>query len=251
MKDKVVIVTGAGRGTGKVIAELLLEQGAKVVASDLKAPDWDSEFSDNLLSAVCDVSSEQSVVDMVNTAIAKFGNIDVLINNAGISIGGPIVEDTVEIYQKVLGVNTIGTFLCTREVLKNMYANNTAGRIINMASIAGKNAFANSSAYCASKAAVIGFTRSLALECGSRGITVNAICPGSVDTPMLLGVMKEISAATGDDLATTRHNMEQRIPMCRFQTSQDIAALCLFLASDAAKNLNGESINLDGGMVRD
>jgi len=251
MAEKVVIVTGAGRGTGRVIAEMFLESGACVAASDLRVPDWESPYEDRLLRVACDVSSEEAVVSLVEETVKAFGGVDVLVNNAGISIGGPVVDDTVDIYHKVLGINIIGTFLCTREVIKRMYAANTAGRIINIASIAGKNAFANSSAYSASKAGVIGFTRSLALECAPRGITVNAICPGSVDTPMLYGVIQKIMADTGNDLETTRYNMQQLIPLRRFQTPKDIASLCLFLASDGAANINGESINLDGGMVRD
>lgn len=248
---KVAIVTGAGRGSGKAIAELFLENGYRVVACDLRKPVWEMARTDCLLCVECDVSDEQSVIRMVQEAVNTFGNIDVLVNNAGISIGSAVVEDTVELYQKVLGVNTIGTFLTTREVLKNMYANNTQGRIINIASIAGKNAFANAAAYCASKAGVIGFTRSVALECGPRGITANAICPGSVYTPMLEGVINSIQDATGRDRETVKHDMEKSIPMGRFQTPEDIAQLCLFLASDGAKNINGEAINIDGGVVRD
>ena len=251
MEKKVAIVTGAGRGSGKAIAELFLKNGYNVVACDLNKPDWETGYSDSLLCVACDVSDEESVIAMVQKSVETFGNIYALINNAGISIGGSVVDDTVELYKKVLGVNTRGTFLTTREVLKNMYANGTPGRIINTASIAGKNAFPNAGAYCASKAGVIGFTKSIALECGPRGITANSICPGSVHTPMLDGVMDKIQAATGQDRESVQKSMESTIPMRRFQTPEDIAQLCLFLASDAAKNINGESINIDGGVVRD
>ena len=248
---KVAIVTGAGRGSGKAIASLFLENQYRVVACDLEKPAWETPYEADLLRVACDISSEQDVISMVKAGVEKFGNIYALVNNAGISIGGSVVEDTVEIYQKVLGINTIGTFLTTREVVKNMYANHTQGRIINIASIAGKNAFANAGAYCASKAGVIGFTRSIALECGPRGITVNAVCPGSVYTPMLEGVISKIQEATGRDRDAVKHDMEMLIPMCRFQAPDDIAQICLFLASDGAKNINGETINVDGGVVRD
>jgi len=251
LKNKVAIITGARQGMGKAIAQLFLANGASVVASDLSEPDLGNEHTSNLLCLRCDVSNEEEVRVMVAAAIDRFGKVDILVNNAGISLGGPIVEDTKEVYEKVFGVNIFGAFFCTREVLKDMYAKGTAGRVINISSIAGKNAFANSSAYSASKAAVLGFTRSLALECAPRGITVNAVCPGSVDTKMLLGVMEEISQNTGDDIETARRSLVQQVPLKRLQTAEDIAEICLFLASDSAKNINGESINVDGGMVRD
>lgn len=250
-EKKTAIITGAGRGIGKTIAEHFLKSGYQVVACSRKKPGWSTSHADRLLRVACDVSDEQSVMEMVRHGISKFGRIHVLVNNAGIFMGGSVVEDTAEIYQKVLAVNVIGTFLTTREVLRDMYANGTEGRIINIASIAGKNAFADAGAYCASKAAVIGFTRSIAQECGPRGITANAICPGSVYTPMLEGVMARIQASTDQAKERVRNDMEASIPIRCFQAPEDIAQLCLFLASDGAKNINGEAINIDGGMVRD
>ena len=132
-----------------------------------------------------------------------------------------------------------------------MLKRGAAGRIINISSIAGKNGFPNSSAYCASKAAVIGFTRSLAAELGDKDITVNAICPGSVATPMIESVIDTIAANTGMSRTDVRTMMESGIPMKRFQTPEDVASLVLFLASDLAGNISGESLNLDGGVVRD
>ncbi len=150
-----------------------------------------------------------------------------------------------------MAVNATGTFLCTREVVKRLLKRGKEGRIINIASIAGKNAFPGSPAYCASKAAVIGFTRSLAVELAPKGIHVNAICPGSLDTEMIQDVIESIAAGSGRDKADVRASMEKSIPTGRFQAPQEVAALCLFLSSDSAKSINGEAINLDGGVVRD
>ena len=135
--------------------------------------------------------------------------------------------------------------------VRGMKKSGRGGRIINIASIAGKNGFQNASAYGASKAAVIGFTRSLAAELGPFGITVNAICPGSVDTPMIEKVIQNIMAASGMEHDAVRKMMESGIPLQRFQTPEDVANLVCFLASDEAKNISGESMNLDGGVIRD
>lgn len=245
-----MIVTGAGRGTGQFIAKLFLKRGAFVAATDLTVPTWETEYEERLLRINCDVASEEAVINMVETVRKKFGCVNILINNAGIAFSKPLIKCTLQEWQNVFSVNMVGQFLCAREVARNIIADGVEGRIINISSIAGRNAFSNNSAYSASKAAVIGFTRALALELGPEDITVNAICPGSVDTPMLQKVMDNISRRTGLDIDEVKTNMASNIPMRRLQTAEDIAELCYFLASDAAKNINGESINLDGGMVR-
>lgn len=250
MNQKTVMVTGAGGGSGKAIAKAFLEAGAHVVAADLKYPDWESP-SEYFFPVAMDVSDEAAVLRTVDLGCEKFGGIDILVNNAGIAMESPIQDFQLDIWNKIFAVNVTGSFLCTRAVVKNLLKRKATGRIINISSIAGKNGFPNSSAYCASKAAVIGFTRSLAAELGDKDITVNAICPGSVATPMIESVIDTIVANTGMDRPAVRTMMESGIPMKRFQTPEDVAALVLFLASDMAKNISGESLNLDGGVVRD
>lgn len=249
-ENHIVMVTGAGGGSGRAIAEKFLDGGAKVIALDLETPDW-KEKSDTFFPVSCDVSSEEQVQSVVSSYTKTLGCIDILVNNAGIAIESPLTDFKAEIWRKIFAVNVDGPFFCTRAVVKKLIAHKKPGRIINIASIAGKNGFANSSGYCSSKAAVIGFTRALAAELGGYDITVNAVCPGSVATPMIEAVIQNISANTGMSETEARTMMESGIPLKRFQKPEDVAELVCFLASDAAKNISGESMNLDGGVVRD
>ena len=200
---------------------------------------------------ILDVSNEAAVQKVVADISAKWGGANVLVNNAGLAIGGNLAGYDLTTWHKVYDVNATGTFLCTREVVKGLLDKKAPGRIINLGSIAGKNGFPNSPAYCASKAAVIGLTRSLAVELGPHNITVNAVCPGSIDTAMIQGVIEKISASSGRDQKEVRTSMEASIPTRRFQQPSEVADLCVFLASKNTKSINGEAINLDGGVVRD
>lgn len=250
-KNKKVMVTGAGGGSGKAIAEKFLKEGAIVLAVDLKSPQW-HEANDKFYPVAMDVSSEEAVEKTISDFCEKNGAIDILVNNAGIAPAMPLVEFELSTWQKIFAVNAEGTFLCTRAVVRRMLDTGVQeGSIINIASIAGKNGFANSCGYCASKSAIIGFTRALALELGEHHITVNAICPGTVATPMIEGVIDSICAETGKGREDVRTMMESGIPMKRFQEPEDVANLVCFLASDAARNISGETMNLDGGVVRD
>lgn len=246
----VVFITGAGRGIGKAIAEKFLSEGAFVAAASLDLPSWMQE-SETFLPLAFDVSNEKMVEEAWKAASRKFGTVDILVNNAGVSAECPVTEMGTELWKKVFATNVDGVFYCTRAAVRGMKASGRGGRIINISSIAGKNGFQNASAYGASKAAVIGFTRSLAAELGPFGITVNAVCPGSVDTPMIETVIQNIMAASGMEHDAVRKMMESGIPLRRFQTPEDVAGLVCFLASDEAKNISGESMNLDGGVVRD
>lgn len=250
MKNRVVLVTGAGRGSGKVIAQKFLSEGAFVIATDLVKPEWGTDI-ENLLCYAMDVSNEQSVVAVIEEVNKKTSGINVLVNNAGIATETPIINETVDSFDKVFSVNMKGCFLTVREVSKHLIATKQPGSIINIASVSGKNGFQNTSVYGASKAAVIGFTRNLAPELGPYDITVNAVCPGSVDTEMLGVVLKTIAKNVGISVEDAKKGMESMIPMRRLQQPEDVASLVSFLASDGARNISGESMNLDGGVVRD
>lgn len=253
MNDPVVFVTGAGRGSGEAIAKRFLRDGATVIASDLKKPEWDAGiYEKHLVRYALDVSDEKAVTAVVGEVNKNTTGVNILINNAGMAKpDAPITEESIEAFEKLFKVNMEGVFFTVREVVKNLEAKGRPGAIINVASVAGKNGFQGSSLYGATKAAVIGFTRNLAPELGPFDITINAICPGSVDTPMIADVIKNISSRTGMTIDQAREAMENSIPMRRFQKPEDVAALCAFLASDGARNINGESMNLDGGTVRD
>lgn len=249
-ENKVVMVTGAGGGSGKAIAQKFYDEGAVVIAADLKAPTWMNE-NERFYPEACNVGDETQVNTVVSKYGEKYGCIDILVNNAGISIEAPLTDFDYSTWKKIFTVNTDGVFLCTRAVVRTMIENKKGGKIVNIGSIAGKNGFANSSAYCASKAAVIGFTRALAVELGPYDINVNALCPGSVATPMIEAVIDNITANTGMSREEARNMMESGIPLKRFQETEDVANLVCFLASEEARNISGESMNLDGGVIRD
>ena len=251
MGRQVVLVTGAGGGAGQSIAQAFLAQGAMVIAGDLREPAWESSADDRLWRVAMDVSDEGAVTGVVQQAEERYSGVDVLVNNAAIALAGPLADFALGTWNKVMSVNAAGTFLCTREVVRSLLRRGAPGRIINLSSVAGKSAFPESPAYCASKAAILGFTRSAAVELGPKGITVNAICPGSIETGMIDDVISGIAAASGRPPQEVRASMEQSIPVGRFQRPDEVAALCVFLASGGAGSINGEAINLDGGMLRD
>lgn len=251
MNHQVVAITGASQGSGRAIAEAFLAASYTVVGLSRRAPAWGEEYGERFIPLSCDVSSETQVESAFSAAESRLGRaITVLVNNAGISTASPVQNDTLEHWEREFAVNSTGVFLCTRHVVKRLLEEKLPGRIINISSIAGRNAFPNLSAYSASKAAVIGFTRSLAVELGASDITVNAICPGSVETEMFQNVLKRLSAESGKPLSQIIAEQTALIPLGRFQKPEDVAALALFLASDGAKNISGEVINLDGGVVR-
>jgi NAD(P)-dependent dehydrogenase (short-subunit alcohol dehydrogenase family) len=217
LKDKVAIVTGANSGIGRAIALTFAAQGAKVCLAARREVQL-KEVAREILSrggeslvVPTDVSQEDQIANMVEQALAEFGRVDVLVNNAGLGHWGPVVELETAEWDEVFAVNVRGTFLCCRKVLPSM-VRQRSGRIINISSDAGVIPFAEDSAYCAAKAAVIAFSRCLALEMLPHDVGVNVICPGYVDTPWY----------DGDASAPDRGKM---------LNAEDIAQLALYLAS--------------------
>lgn len=232
LKDRVAIVTGGGRGIGRDIALLFADEGAKVTVAARSADQIESvvkEINDkggHAIGVGVDVAREDDVKKMVEATVREFGNVDILVNNAGIIEPGPIAGIESERWRRVIEVNLIGTFYCSKAVAPILIGQGR-GRIINMASRSGKIGHPSITAYCASKHGVVGFTKALAEELAPFNITVNAICPGLVETDMAPDTLRE---QVGD----------------RIIKPSEIAELALYLASESARSINGESVNIFG-----
>jgi len=265
-----IVVTGGARagGMGRAIAEAFLQLGDTVVISDVGArldshPDYEVAPPEHLEGAAtelaelgpitalaCDVTSEQQVAALFDRAIAEYGRIDVVVNCAGLAIGlSPVTDLTLRDWQVNIDVMATGAFLVAREAARRMIPQN-AGRIITIASQAGKTGMPLLAAYSAAKFAVVGLTQSMAGELGEYGITVNAICPGTIDTPLLAvegGVYQTFSNAAGRTEEDYRRRLTRQIPARRFGTPEDVAAAAIYLASDGASFVTGEALNVTGG----
>jgi 3-oxoacyl-[acyl-carrier protein] reductase len=242
LKDKIAIVTGASRGIGKSISLALAAQGAKIVAVDIT-----TKGMDELLAEIKALGSEGIALEgnvtvtadtekMIDAAVAAYGRVDILVNNAGITRDGLLLRMKDEDWDAVLTVNLKGAFLCTRAAAKVM-TKQRCGRIINIASVVGQMGNAGQANYCASKAGLMGLTRSNARELAKRNITVNAVAPGFIISDMTDGLPEKV-----------RQDMAAQIPLERFGTADDIANAVIFLASDASAYITGQVLAVNGGM---
>ena len=196
-----------------------------------------------------DVTDEAEVSDMAEAAWKEFGRIDILCNNAGGGVGGgPVVQQTLDSWNKTVAINLTGTFLCAKHVAPKMIQGGRGGRIINTASIAGKRGGPGMAAYCAAKHSVIGLTRSLVLELGQFGITVNAVCPGFVETQLFEGLLQIVSATRSTDREGARKFFMSQVPLGRMETGDDVANVVAFLASDDGSYMTGQALNICGGV---
>jgi NAD(P)-dependent dehydrogenase (short-subunit alcohol dehydrogenase family) len=246
LNDKVALITGGGRGIGRAIALSFAKHGARVAVAARTREQVETvaqEIGDNAVALVCDVSNPDQVAEI-------FADIkpDILVNNAGIAESATFVNTTDELWQRHLAINLSGTFYCTRAALPAMLERGW-GRIINIASIAAKTGAPYIAAYAASKHGVLGLTRSLAMEVAARGITVNAICPGYVDTEMTSRGVEQITAKTGRSAEEALEALKKMSPQHRLTTPDEVAALALLLASEEGRGINGQGINIDGGSV--
>jgi len=246
LKDKVVIITGAGSGIGAAAAKLLGERNATVVVSDINLSNAEKvaaeiEKNDGVASAIkTDVTKFEEVESLIAQTVSKYDRVDVIVNNAG--IGGKhqlkTAEHTHDDWHNVIAVNQTGVFYCMQVALKQMMKQGH-GTIVNVASLAGLKASGNNLSYSASKFAVVGMTKSAALEYGSKNIRINAVCPGYTHSALL------------DQLLTVRPDMgdllKRLIPMKRFGEANEIAEGICFLASDNSKFMTGQTLTLDGG----
>jgi 3-oxoacyl-[acyl-carrier protein] reductase len=242
LSGKGALVTGSARGIGRAVAETLLAAGAKVVINDL-SPEAVEETAKELdpsgekvFGIAADVSNSASVAELINAAQEKLGNIDILVNNAGITRDGLLMRMKEEQWDMVLNINLKSAFLVTKAVCRNMMR--TGGAIVNMASVVGQMGAFGQTNYSASKAGLIGFTKSCAREMASRNIRVNAIAPGFIKTPMTDALKEEII-----------EKIKTNIPMGSLGVPEDVAKAVTFLVSDAASYITGQVLNVDGGMV--
>lgn len=242
LEGKKAIVTGAAQGIGQAIAECFAKAGADVAVVDLEA-DRCAETLQLVehqrgqgLALSANVAQWEAVKGMVDHVVKEWGRVDVLVNNAGITRDGLIMRMKEEDWNAVLEVNLTGTFYCTKAILGPM-AKQRSGRIINMASIVGAIGNAGQANYAASKAAVIGFTKSVAREYASRNITVNAVAPGFIDTAMTRSLNQEV-----------KDTLLQQIPLGRLGQPAEVAEAVSFLASDAAGYITGQVFHVNGGM---
>jgi 3-oxoacyl-[acyl-carrier protein] reductase len=244
LKDKVAIVTGGARGIGRAIAETLAQRGADVVIADRQAElakttaQEVAKLSGRRVTAIeVDVSDTASVKAMVDQALSDFGHVDVLVNNAGLTRDNLIMRMEEGDWDLVLSINLKGVFNCSKAIVRPMMKQHQ-GRIINISSVSGLAGQAGQANYSASKAGVVGLTKALARELGSRQITVNAVAPGFIPTDL-----------TKDLPAELKESSLKSIPLGRWGTPQEIAYAVAFLASDEAAYITGHVLSVDGGMV--
>jgi len=241
-KDKVAVITGASRGIGRSIALALAEAGAKIVAVDVDPVATEAivaELKENGTEAIAVIGNVTVSADtekMIDAAVAAFGRVDILVNNAGITRDGLLMRMKDEDWDAVLSVNLKGAFLCSRAASKVM-TKQRYGRIINIASVVGQMGNAGQANYCASKAGLIGLTKSNARELAKRNVTVNAVAPGFIATAMTDALPEKV-----------REELTAQIPLARLGSAEDIAHAVVFLALEKSAYITGHVIAVNGGM---
>lgn len=236
-KDKIILITGGSRGIGKAIAEFFSDAGAAVIVTYRNSIDEEYFNSKNIRHHKCDVSDVKSVQETVDAILKEYSKIDVLVNNAGITKDGLLMRMSEEDWDAVIDTNLKGIFNMTKAVTRSMMSKRY-GKIINITSIVGIMGNAGQANYSASKAGVIGFTKSAAKELAARNININAIAPGFIETEMTSKLSDEV-----------KQNYLNSIPLKRFGKGEEIAKTVMFLASDDSAYITGQTLCVDGGIV--
>jgi 3-hydroxybutyrate dehydrogenase len=254
LAGRTALVTGGGRGIGRAVALRLADAGAAVAASartrsEVEAvADLVRSRGARAAALTADVSRPAEVRRLFAEARSALGPIDVLVNGAGVAPSALVARTSDELWRSAIETNLSGAFYCMREAIAAM-AERGWGRIVTIASIAGKTGYPYIGAYAASKHGVLGLTKCAALEVAEKGVTVNAVCPGYVDTPMTDASVERIVGKTGLPAADVRKRLEEMSPQKRLFTAEEVAALVLFLCGDEARGITGQALSLDGGSV--
>ena len=254
LHGSVAVVTGGGSGIGRGICLRFAEEGAHIVVADIdeqgaaQTAAMVQELGQEALIVAGDVSSHSAVESLFTNALSEFGHYDILVNNAGIAESHKLADHPDHLWEQTLALNLSAVYHVTKAFYPSM-TQRQWGRIIMIASIAGKVGLKYASAYAASKHGLLGFTRSIALEAAAHNITVNAVCPGYVDTPMTKRTIGNIVSRTDMTETEARSLLARNNPQNRLVDPSEVAAMVVMLATDSAHGINGQAINVDGGTV--
>ena len=253
LEAKTAIVTGAAQGMGRAISLRFAAEGANVVAADVNLPGAEAVAAEiaaaggQAVAVAVDVQNQDQVQAMVDRAVDAFGGVDILVNNAGVIKIIPFLETTEADWDRMFCINCKGLLWCSQAAARQMIAQGRGGKIINLASQAGRRGEALVLAYCASKACVISMTQSMALALAPHKINVNGIAPGIVDTPLWDEIDRQLAALLGMEVGEPKRTFVQSIPLGRIEQPEDVAGAAVFLASSEADYITQQTLNVDGG----
>lgn len=241
--SRIIVVTGAAKGIGRACADAFVAEGDTVIGTDIVA--MDGAFH----GILADMGEKSAIDAAFDQVMDDHGRIDVLVNNAGITRRAGLFDLTEEDWDRITRVNAKGAFFAMQRAARQM-VDQGDGRIINMASVAGKGFHGSSNViYAGTKGAMISMTRMAAWHLGPLGVSVNAVCPGTTETEIVQGLIEKDAESQGISVEESRANMMEKIPIRRANSVEEVAALVVFLASDAARNITGQAVNIDGGLL--